>query len=142
MHGILVQLPLPSGIDPERIIDRISPDKDVDGLHASSRGRLVAGAPGLRPCTPLGVNTHRILVTGERIIPTPADDLADAGKRPEIPTFPWWAVISAGVLIVVSGYVWLSGRPVRTRTRRGGAMRHADTAHDDTPGFATRPGDA
>ncbi len=55
VHGILVQLPLPEQIDPERIIDRISPDKDVDGLHAVSRGRLVAGAPGLRPCTPLGV---------------------------------------------------------------------------------------
>jgi len=55
VHGILVQLPLPAHIDPERVIDRISPDKDVDGLHATSRGRLVAGAPGLRPCTPLGV---------------------------------------------------------------------------------------
>jgi len=55
VHGILVQLPLPEGIDSERIIDRISPEKDVDGLHAISRGRLVAGAPGLRPCTPVGV---------------------------------------------------------------------------------------
>ncbi|MEW6269354.1 MAG: bifunctional methylenetetrahydrofolate dehydrogenase/methenyltetrahydrofolate cyclohydrolase FolD [Thermodesulfobacteriota bacterium] len=55
VHGILVQLPLPSHIEPERIIDRIAPDKDVDGLHAVSRGRLIAGAPGLRPCTPLGV---------------------------------------------------------------------------------------
>jgi methylenetetrahydrofolate dehydrogenase (NADP+)/methenyltetrahydrofolate cyclohydrolase len=55
VHGILVQLPLPAHIEAERIIDRISPDKDVDGLHAVSRGRLVAGAPGLRPCTPLGV---------------------------------------------------------------------------------------
>ena len=55
VHGILVQLPLPSGIDSERIIDRISPAKDVDGLHAVSRGRLVAGVPGLRPATPLGV---------------------------------------------------------------------------------------
>ncbi|HEY8517924.1 MAG TPA: bifunctional methylenetetrahydrofolate dehydrogenase/methenyltetrahydrofolate cyclohydrolase FolD [Candidatus Binatia bacterium] len=55
VHGILVQLPLPSHLVPERIIERISPDKDVDGLHAVSRGRLVAGEPGLRPCTPLGV---------------------------------------------------------------------------------------
>src|SRR4051812_17814226 len=55
VHGILVQLPLPAGIDSERVIDRIAPAKDVDGLHAISRGRLVAGAPGLRPCTPLGV---------------------------------------------------------------------------------------
>jgi len=55
VHGILVQLPLPAHVDAERVIVRISPDKDVDGLHPTSRGRLVAGAPGLRPCTPLGV---------------------------------------------------------------------------------------
>jgi methylenetetrahydrofolate dehydrogenase (NADP+)/methenyltetrahydrofolate cyclohydrolase len=55
VHGILVQLPLPAHIESERIIERISPDKDVDGLHAVSRGRLVAGEPGLRPCTPVGV---------------------------------------------------------------------------------------
>lgn len=66
-------------------------------------------------CTPLGVNSHRILVTGERIIPTPLDDLENEGKRPEIPTFPWWVVISAGSLVVAGGYVWLSGRPIRPR---------------------------
>jgi methylenetetrahydrofolate dehydrogenase (NADP+)/methenyltetrahydrofolate cyclohydrolase len=55
VHGILVQLPLPAGLEPEPVIDRISPDKDVDGLNAMSRGRLVAGVPGLRPATPLGV---------------------------------------------------------------------------------------
>lgn len=92
-------------------------------------------------CTPLGVNTHRILVTGERIIPTPIDDLADAGKRPQIPTFPWWAVISGGVLVVTAGYVWLSGRPLAPRAPRAQPARHADTASPDTPGFATRPGD-
>lgn len=62
-------------------------------------------------CTPLGINSHRILVTGERIIPTPVDDLDSAGERPEIPTFPWWAVIAGGALVVAGGYVWLSGRP-------------------------------
>lgn len=55
VHGILVQLPLPEQIDSEHVIDRISPAKDVDGLHAVSRGRLVAGVAGLRPATPLGV---------------------------------------------------------------------------------------
>lgn len=54
VHGILVQLPLPSGLDQKRVIERISPAKDVDGLHPVSQGRLMAGAPGLRPCTPLG----------------------------------------------------------------------------------------
>lgn len=54
VHGILVQLPVPAHIEPEHVIDRISPAKDVDGLHAKSRGLLVAGVPGLRPATPLG----------------------------------------------------------------------------------------
>jgi len=67
-------------------------------------------------CTPLGVNSHRILVTGERVIPTPQADLDGAGQTPEIPFFPWWAFIAAGVLVVATVYVWLSGRPPRTRS--------------------------
>jgi methylenetetrahydrofolate dehydrogenase (NADP+) / methenyltetrahydrofolate cyclohydrolase len=55
IHGILVQLPLPKHIDPNRIIERIDPAKDVDGLHPVSQGRLLAGSAGLRSCTPLGV---------------------------------------------------------------------------------------
>jgi methylenetetrahydrofolate dehydrogenase (NADP+) / methenyltetrahydrofolate cyclohydrolase len=55
VHGILVQLPLPRAIDAQAIIEAIPPDKDVDGLHPVSQGRLMAGRPGLRPCTPLGV---------------------------------------------------------------------------------------
>jgi methylenetetrahydrofolate dehydrogenase (NADP+)/methenyltetrahydrofolate cyclohydrolase len=54
VHGILVQLPLPRGLDAGRVIDAIPPEKDVDGLHPVSQGRLMAGQPGLRPCTPLG----------------------------------------------------------------------------------------
>ena len=54
VHGILVQLPLPSGLDEKAVIERISPDKDVDGLHPVSQGRLLGGVPGFRPCTPLG----------------------------------------------------------------------------------------
>jgi len=55
VDGILVQLPLPAAIDAKRVIESIDPDKDVDGLHPVSQGRLLAGSPGLRPCTPLGV---------------------------------------------------------------------------------------
>lgn len=54
-HGILVQLPLPKGIDTRAVLNAISPDKDVDGLHPVSQGRLMAGEDGMRPCTPLGV---------------------------------------------------------------------------------------
>jgi methylenetetrahydrofolate dehydrogenase (NADP+)/methenyltetrahydrofolate cyclohydrolase len=55
VDGILVQLPLPKGLDAAPVIDAIDPAKDVDGLHPVSQGRLVSGMPGLRPCTPLGV---------------------------------------------------------------------------------------
>jgi methylenetetrahydrofolate dehydrogenase (NADP+)/methenyltetrahydrofolate cyclohydrolase len=55
VHGILVQLPLPAPLEAQPIIEAISPAKDVDGLHPVSQGRLLAGQPGMRPCTPLGV---------------------------------------------------------------------------------------
>ena len=54
VDGILVQLPLPKHLDELAVIDRIHPDKDVDGLHVVSAGRLVAGLPGHVSCTPLG----------------------------------------------------------------------------------------
>jgi len=55
VHGILVQLPLPAGIDATAVIEHVRPDKDVDGLHPINQGRLMAGTRGFRPCTPLGV---------------------------------------------------------------------------------------
>ena len=55
VHGILVQLPLPKGLSEKRVLATLSPEKDVDGLTAVNQGRLLAGEPGLRPCTPLGV---------------------------------------------------------------------------------------
>ena len=55
IHGILVQLPLPAHIDTRRVIETISPDKDVDGFHVASAGALMAGQPGFLPCTPYGV---------------------------------------------------------------------------------------
>ena len=54
VDGVLVQMPLPDHIDANRVIGRIDPDKDVDGLTETSAGRLVLGKPGLRPCTPAG----------------------------------------------------------------------------------------
>jgi len=55
VHGILVQLPLPKHIDATRVLETISPAKDVDGFHAENLGALVAGRPGFVPCTPAGV---------------------------------------------------------------------------------------
>jgi methylenetetrahydrofolate dehydrogenase (NADP+)/methenyltetrahydrofolate cyclohydrolase len=57
VHGILVQLPLPPHIDTTALIQRIRPDKDVDGFHAENVGRLALRQPGLRPCTPKGIMT-------------------------------------------------------------------------------------
>jgi len=63
VNGILVQLPLPSHLDPEAIIDALDPAKDVDGLHPINQARLVQGRAGMRPCTPLGI-MHLIDGTG------------------------------------------------------------------------------
>jgi len=54
VDGILVQLPLPRHLDEQTVVERISPNKDVDGLTPISTGRLALGLPGLVPCTPLG----------------------------------------------------------------------------------------
>ncbi|MEY4474513.1 MAG: hypothetical protein RL248_280 [Pseudomonadota bacterium] len=57
IDGILVQLPLPAGIDNVKVLERIHPDKDVDGFHPYNIGRLCQRAPKLRPCTPHGIVT-------------------------------------------------------------------------------------
>ena len=54
VHGILVQLPLPAGLDSQAVINAIDPAKDVDGLNPINAGRLATGLPALTPCTPLG----------------------------------------------------------------------------------------
>jgi methylenetetrahydrofolate dehydrogenase (NADP+)/methenyltetrahydrofolate cyclohydrolase len=54
IHGILVQLPLPEHIDAQKVIEAISPAKDVDGFHIASAGALMTGIPGFWPCTPYG----------------------------------------------------------------------------------------
>jgi methylenetetrahydrofolate dehydrogenase (NADP+) / methenyltetrahydrofolate cyclohydrolase len=54
IHGILLQLPLPRGLDEDAAIEAIAPDKDADGLHPTNLGRLLAGTPTVLPCTPAG----------------------------------------------------------------------------------------
>jgi methylenetetrahydrofolate dehydrogenase (NADP+) / methenyltetrahydrofolate cyclohydrolase len=72
VHGILVQLPLPAGLDPDGVIARIPVEKDVDGLTDRSLGRLVRGEPGLVPCTPLGVlrllERYDVPIAGKRAV--------------------------------------------------------------------------
>ena len=55
IHGILVQLPLPKGIDENKVLLAIDPDKDVDGFHPMNVGRLLIGNPYYKPCTPYGI---------------------------------------------------------------------------------------
>jgi len=55
VDGILIQLPLPKHVDTRRLLEAVSPEKDVDGFHPVNAGRLQSGQPGLRPCTPAGI---------------------------------------------------------------------------------------
>jgi methylenetetrahydrofolate dehydrogenase (NADP+) / methenyltetrahydrofolate cyclohydrolase len=72
VHGILVQLPLPDGVDTHRVLEAIDPEKDVDGFHPINAGRLVLGLPGVLPCTPAGVivllKRHAIPLDGKRAV--------------------------------------------------------------------------
>jgi methylenetetrahydrofolate dehydrogenase (NADP+)/methenyltetrahydrofolate cyclohydrolase len=72
VSGILLQLPLPAGLDAAALTARIPPEKDVDGLTSVSVGRLWQGVPGLRPCTPLGViellDAHQVPLQGAEAI--------------------------------------------------------------------------
>jgi methylenetetrahydrofolate dehydrogenase (NADP+)/methenyltetrahydrofolate cyclohydrolase len=72
VDGILVQLPLPKQIDASAVIEAIDPAKDVDGLTTHSAGRLMAGLPGLRPCTPLGIlavlDRHHVPLAGANAV--------------------------------------------------------------------------
>lgn len=72
IDGILVQLPLPDGLDSELVVESIDPGKDVDGLHPRNLGLLVLDRPGLRPCTPSGImrilDHYDIEVSGARAV--------------------------------------------------------------------------
>ncbi|MGF3055949.1 hypothetical protein [Microbacterium sp. YY-01] len=65
--------------------------------------------------SPLGVNSHRILVTGERVMQTPPQDVADSTHAPDIPGFPWWAVVMGGGLATIGLFVWRWGYPPKKR---------------------------
>ncbi|TAL71088.1 MAG: bifunctional methylenetetrahydrofolate dehydrogenase/methenyltetrahydrofolate cyclohydrolase FolD [Bacteroidetes bacterium] len=72
IHGILVQLPIPKQIDEQKVIQSISPKKDVDGFHPESFGRLVIGLPGFVPCTPAGIvemiKRYKIPTKGKHVV--------------------------------------------------------------------------
>ncbi len=72
VHGILVQLPLPAGLDEEAVLDLVPADKDVDGLTEASMGRLMRGRDGHIPCTPKGVlrllDRYGIATSGKKAV--------------------------------------------------------------------------
>ncbi|MEO9181159.1 MAG: tetrahydrofolate dehydrogenase/cyclohydrolase catalytic domain-containing protein [Acidimicrobiales bacterium] len=71
VHSILVQMPLPEGINEEQVLLRVNPEKDVDGLHPTNLGRLVMGVPGPLPCTPSGIvellAEYKVQVEGKHV---------------------------------------------------------------------------
>ena len=79
IDGILVQLPLPSQIDTKRVLLAVDASKDVDGLHPCNVGRLVAGLPGPRACTPAGViellKRYRLPIAGKRAVVVGRSDI-------------------------------------------------------------------
>ena len=105
-HGILVQLPLPSQIDEDTVIEAISPDKDVDGLHPVNMGRLMAGRPRFVPATPAGIQ----------------EMLLRSGNSPE------------GKHVVVCGRSNIVGKPVANllMQRRSGANATVTVCHTRT----------
>ena len=105
VDGILVQLPLPEGLDSERVVSSIDPAKDVDGLHPYNLGLLVLGRPGLRPCTPSGIMRM----------------LEDNG------------VDVAGKTAVVIGRSFLVGRPLALMMATKGVDATVTMAHSRTP---------
>ena len=66
LHGILIQSPIPAPLDELALLREVDPDKDVDGLHVVTAGRLMVGEPGFKPCTPKGI-IHLIKTTGTTI---------------------------------------------------------------------------
>ncbi len=108
IDGILLQLPLPKGLDSQRCLERILPHKDVDGFHPVNMGRLTLGLPGLRPCTPAGV-----MALLERY------KLSTAGKR-----------------AVVVGRSNIVGKPLMLMLAAPGADATVTVCHSKTPDLA------
>lgn len=79
VDGILVQLPLPPQVDAGLVLDAVAPEKDVDGFHPVNSGKLLAGAPGLRPCTPSGVmellRRYQIPIAGRNAVVVGRSDI-------------------------------------------------------------------
>jgi len=127
VHGILVQLPLPPHLSEQRVIEAVSPQKDVDGFHPVNTGRLAAGADCFIPCTPAGVvellkrsgigiaGRHAVVVGRSRIVGAPAAQLllrenatvtVCHSRTTDLPAY----TRQADILVVAAGRPGLVGR--------------------------------
>lgn len=109
----------------EVIETQVIQPEDTEEILADPERDLVT----LVTCTPLGINSHRILVTAERVTPTPMEDVEAVLAEPDLPGFPWWSVILGGVTLTVIAYVWRSGYQ-----SSAGASKDGDGSRGSDPG--------
>ncbi|MDR6939640.1 class C sortase [Arcanobacterium hippocoleae] len=83
----------------------------------SIRAQAGADLATLITCTPLGINSHRIIVTGERVTPEPDDAVAQAEAVSALPHFPWWIVIWCLALLLCLWFIWFARTPVKRKTQ-------------------------
>jgi len=98
-----------------RVVDsKVIDPEDTHEIYAEPTKDLIS----LITCTPLGINSQRILLTAERVTPT-SQSAVDLGSNPPgSPAAPWWAVIIGAVIVVCAGYVWHSGKPLNSGGRK------------------------
>jgi methylenetetrahydrofolate dehydrogenase (NADP+) / methenyltetrahydrofolate cyclohydrolase len=135
VDGILVQMPLPKGIDSDRIMDAVDPAKDADGFHPTNTGLLAQKRPRLRPCTPYGVirlaQTYGIELKGKRAVVVGASNIVGRPMALEL------LLARATVTVCHTGT-----RDVRAEVERAEVVVAAVGKPDFVPGEWIRPGAA
>jgi methylenetetrahydrofolate dehydrogenase (NADP+)/methenyltetrahydrofolate cyclohydrolase len=135
VDGILIQMPLPKGIDTDRIMDAVDPAKDADGFHPTNTGLLAQKRPRLRPCTPYGVirlaEVYGIKLTGLRAVVVGASNIVGRPMALEL------LLARATVTVCHTGT-----RDVRAEVERAEVVVAAVGKPDFVPGEWIRPGAA
>ncbi len=135
VDGILIQMPLPKGIDTDRIMDAVDPAKDADGFHPTNTGLLAQKRPRLRPCTPYGVirlaETYGIELKGKRAVVVGASNIVGRPMALEL------LLARATVTVCHTGT-----RDVRAEVERAEVVVAAVGKPDFVPGEWIRPGAA
>ena len=135
VDGILIQMPLPKGIDTDRIMDAVDPAKDADGFHPTNTGLLAQKRPRLRPCTPYGVirlaETYGIELKGKRAVVVGASNIVGRPMALEL------LLARATVTVCHTGT-----RDVRAEVERAEVVVAAVGKPDLVPGEWIRPGAA